>query len=410
MTDSCFSTGLVPFEQALKRMLVEIIPLTSTELVSLNNSINRVVAENICSPVNVPPTDNSAMDGYAFAASHTSDVPLNVVGKSMAGAPFQGTCKAGECVRIMTGAVIPDGCDTVVMQEQCLLTDEKVLLQTSVKPNKNVRHAGEDVTQGDCVFTIGRRLSTIDIGVLASLGIDTVKVYKPVKVALFSTGDELKHPGETLSTGDIYESNSYYLRAMLEKFGVEVISMGIIADDKEKISQAFIDADQSADVVITTGGVSVGEADYTKQILESLGQINFWKVAIKPGKPFAFGKLPNSYFFGLPGNPVSALVTAHQLVMPAIAALQNLVLPKPIYLTAKTMSSLRKVPGRMDFQRGIMQTDETGQLVVSSTGNQGSGVLTSMAMANCYIVLPQEEGHIEADKFVTILPFDQYLQ
>ena len=273
-----------------------------------------------------------------------------------------------------------------------------------------MRYLGEDIKCDSVVFEKGRRLSTIDIGVLASLGVAEVAVVRRIKVALIATGDELKLPGEALNPGDIYESNSQYLTSMLSKFGVEVLPFGILPDDFSAIKNAFIAADEQADVVISSGGVSVGDADYTKVVLEELGEIGFWKVAIKPGKPFAFGKLANSYFFGLPGNPVSALVTAHQLVLPALAKLQKMQWAKPLSFSAKTATDLKKAPGRMDFQRGVVETSASGELVVTSTGSQGSGILTSMARANCYIVLPSEQGRVKAGETVSIQLFDQYLQ
>lgn len=410
MSDCCSAPGLMPFEQALSQMLAEIKPLTDSEEISFTQGYNRVLAKNVYSPVNVPPMNNSAMDGYAFKYDEAEVTSLTVVGRSMAGEPFTGQCQQGECVRIMTGAAMPQGCDTVIMQEQCSQEGNRIHLQKRVAKFSNVRNLGEDIKQGALVFEQGRRLTSIDVGVLASLGIAEITVVKPIKVALFSTGDELKTPGESLSIGDIYESNSHCLQAVLTKFGVDVIPMGIIPDNKELIMQALLSANEQADVVITSGGVSVGDADYIKCILEKLGQINFWKVAIKPGKPFAFGHLPNSYFFGLPGNPVSALVTAHQLVLPALTKLQNMKPLNAIKLNASTTTNLKKAPGRMDFQRGVMQTNAQGQLTVTSTGSQGSGMLTSMALANCYIVLSQEQGSVEAGEHVTVLPFDQYLQ
>ncbi|WP_368389586.1 molybdopterin molybdotransferase MoeA [Thalassotalea sp. 1_MG-2023] len=410
MNDCCSAPGLMPFEQALNQMLAEIKPLTASEEISFALSYNRVLAKNVYSPVNVPPMNNSAMDGYAFKHAGADINSLTVIGRSMAGKPFLGACQQGECVRIMTGAAMPKGCDTVIMQEQCQQDGNIIHLQKQVPQCSNVRNVGEDIKQGALVFEQGKRLTSIDVGVLASLGIAEVPVVKPIKVALFSTGDELKNPGEPLSIGDIYESNSHFLQAMLTKFGADVIPMGIISDDEEQISQALVSANEQADVVITSGGVSVGDADYIKAVLDKLGHIDFWKVAIKPGKPFAFGHLPSSYFFGLPGNPVSALVTAHQLVLPALAKLQNINQSSPVRLSARSNTPLKKAPGRMDFQRGVMQANTQGQLTVTSTGSQGSGMLTSMAKANCYIVLSQEQGNVQADEQVTVLPFDQYLQ
>lgn len=411
MVDCCSAPGLLPFEQALEKMLSVVKPIFDAEQVSLNHALGRILAQEVQSPVYVPPNDYSAMDGYAFShKSLTLDQPLKLVGRSMAGAPFLGECKLGECVRIMTGAKVPADCDTVEMQENCKVEEDYITFLSARKFADNVRKKGEDIAKNHTVFSAGRELTAIDIGVLASLGINEISVYRKLKVALISTGNELKKPGQSLNDGDIYESNSQFLTAMLIKFGVEIVDFGIIEDVEMSINNAFEKADKSADVVISSGGVSVGDADYTKSVLENLGEIAFWKIAMKPGKPFAFGTLPNSYFFGLPGNPVSALVTAHQLVLPALLKMQSVIYKKPLMLTAKTTTTLKKSPGRMDFQRGILTNTDNGELQVTSTGSQGSGILTSMAAANCYIVLAAEQGKINQGEWVNVQMFDKYLQ
>jgi len=408
----CFSApGLLPFEQAMEKMLSAIKPICETEFIPLSQGLNRVLASNISSPLNVPPHNNSAMDGYAFRlASLQEKSTLTMVGRSMAGAPFQGSCNLGECIRIMTGAKLPPCCDTVEMQENCQATENSITFLEDREFNDNIRFSGEDISINQQVFTQGKKLSAIDIGVLASLGVPNVNVFRKITVAVLATGDELKSPGETLNEGDIFESNSHTLIAMLTKLNVTVINFGIIADDEEAIRNAFEQADMQADVVISSGGVSVGEADYTKLILEQLGEIGFWKIAMKPGKPFAFGKLPNSYFFGLPGNPVSALVTAHQLAVPALLKLQNAQPKKLPLLKVKTSTQLNKRPGRMDFQRAILSTNDQGEMFVTSTGSQGSGILTSMSTANCYIVLPASQGKVAANKIVNVQLFDDVIQ
>lgn len=417
MVDCYSAPGLLPFEQALTNILNNVVPVQETENILIEKALGRVISQPISSPLNVPPHDNSAMDGYAFAhKSLIGSSTLTLAGQSMAGEPFQGECLQGECIRIMTGAKMPKGCNTVEMQENCeIIADETPTAQTIkfLQPKdkaSHVRLAGEDITKGQIVFEQGIKLSAIDIGVLASLGVPTVTVYRKVTVALISTGDELKLPGEVLTEGDIYESNSFTLAAMLEKMYVKVIKFGIIKDDKASIRNAFIEADKEADAIFSSGGVSVGDADYTKVVLDELGEINFWKIAMKPGKPFAFGKLSNSVFFGLPGNPVSATVTAHMLAIPAIAKMQNCTNARPTQLKVKTVTNIRKAPGRMDFQRGILSTNEQGEMTVTSTGNQGSGVLTSLAKANCYIVLPAEQGHLQAGDIVTVQLFDSIIQ
>lgn len=410
MVDCCSQPGLLPFEQALENMLQAIKPVTDVECIDINDALNRVLSMDIISPINVPGHDNSAMDGYAFSLeSFNENKTLLLAGRSMAGAPFQGECKAGQCIRIMTGAKMPKGCDTVEMQENTNVDGDKVTFMEPRKRADNVRSAGEDIRQNDAVFLKGRKLSVIDIGILASLGVNKVNVFRKLTVALIATGDELKSPGQPLNDGDIYESNSHAVTAMLARLNVNVLNLGIIEDDETKIRDAFIKADQEADAVISSGGVSVGDADYTKLVLEELGEINFWKIAMKPGKPFAFGKLPNSYFFGLPGNPVSALVTAHLLAVPALLKLQNSDEEKAVTLKVKSTTALRKSPGRMDFQRGVLSADANGDLVVTSTGSQGSGILSSLAMANCYIVLEACQGRVEANEIVSVRLFDQYV-
>jgi molybdopterin molybdotransferase len=411
MVDCYSAPGLLPFEQAMEKMLSAITPIDTTETISLALGLNRVLARNISSPLNVPPHHNSAMDGYAFklASLQTTDT-LTMIGRSMAGAPFQGECKIGECIRIMTGAKLPSCCDTVEMQENCQAKDTGITFLESREFNDNIRFTGEDIAINQAVFSRGKKLSAIDIGVLASLGVPTVEVYRKITVAVLATGDELKSPGEVLNDGDIYESNSHALIAMLTKLNVTVINFGIIVDDEQAIRTAFEQADQQADVVISSGGVSVGDADYTKLVLEQLGEIGFWKIAMKPGKPFAFGKLPNSYFFGLPGNPVSALVTAHQLAVPALLKLQHAQAKKLPLLKVKTATQLNKRAGRMDFQRAILSTNHQGEMIVTSTGSQGSGILTSMSMANCYIVLPANQGNVPANEIVNVQLFDDVIQ
>ncbi|WP_057832797.1 molybdopterin molybdotransferase MoeA [Colwellia sp. TT2012] len=410
MSDCCSAPGLLPFEQALANMLAQVSPVTETLTLSIEQALNYVLAQEITSPLNVPPHDNSAMDGYAFSInSLAANKTLRLVGRSMAGAPFQGVCQPGECIRIMTGAKMPTCCDSVEMQENVSADGEKITFLADKIFGSHVRNAGEDIKLGQQVLQSGHKLTAVDIGVLASLGVAEVKVYRKLKVALIATGDELKRPGQALRVGDIYESNSFVLAAMLQKLDIEVIDFGIIEDDFQAIKAAFISADKQADAVISTGGVSVGDADYTKTVLDELGEIAFWKIAMKPGKPFAFGKLSNSLFFGLPGNPVSALVTFHQLALPALTKMQNAQPLKRTHLRVKCSSDLRKSPGRMDFQRGVLSVNAQGENVVSSTGAQGSGILSSLAKANCYIILPSAQGKVQAGEMVQVQLFDQFL-
>jgi molybdopterin molybdotransferase len=410
MSDCCSAPGLLPFEQAMQNMLSQISPVTETVDVAIEQALNSVLAQDILSPLNVPNHDNSAMDGYAFALeSLQQSKTLTLVGRSMAGAPYQGTCQLGECIRIMTGAKMPSCCDSVEMQENVQANDDEITFLQEKQLGSHVRKSGEDIQLGQQVLTKGHKISAVDIGILASLGVSRVQVYRKLKVALIATGDELKLPGQALNSGDIYESNSFVLRGMLEKLNVEVIDFGIIEDNFDAIKAAFVSADSIADAVISSGGVSVGDADYTKTVLDDLGEIGFWKIAMKPGKPFAFGKLPNSVFFGLPGNPVSALVTFHQLALVALTKMQNAQALKRTILQVTCTSDLRKSPGRMDLQRGILSVNEQGENVVSSTGSQGSGILSSLAQANCFIVLASNQGRVAAGETVTVQLFDEYL-
>lgn len=415
--DSCAQPGLLPVNHAIARMLEAISPITDIESVTLAASLDRVLAESVYSRINVPGHDNSAMDGYAFCYADTATTSLlRLVGHSLAGHPFKGNIKAGECVRIMTGAVVPVGTDTVVIQENVSATGNDVQINQLPKLGDNIRRAGEDIAINSLVFEKGKRISPIDIGLLASLAITELNVFKRVKVAVFSTGDELKPLTEKLQAGDIYDSNRPTLIALLSRLAVNVIDLGCIADDPEKISAAFESAIAQADVVISSGGVSVGDADYTKTVLEKLGNINFWKIAMKPGKPFAFGVFnkknsakQKTWFFGLPGNPVSAVVTYHQLVVPALRYLAGEVFEDAPVLSIATQTPLKKQPGRADYQRGKLII-ENGENKVTTTGNQSSGVLSSLAQANCYLVLEQERGAVAAGEKVNVVLFDRFLQ
>jgi molybdopterin molybdotransferase len=421
--DSCSQPGLLPVNHAIARMLEAISPVTEIESVTLAAALDRVLAEPIYSNINVPGHDNSAMDGYAFCyADTTTNSLLHLVGHALAGHPFKGNIKAGECVRIMTGAVVPAGTDTVVMQENVSAIGNDIQINQLPKLGDNIRRAGEDIAINSLVFEQGKRISPIDIGLLASLGVAELKVFKRIKVAVFSTGDELKpltqtlQAGANLQVGEVYDSNRPTLIALLSRLAVNVIDLGCIADDPDKISAAFESAIAQADVVISSGGVSVGDADFTKPVLEKLGQINFWKIAMKPGKPFAFGVLykknaPDNkgWFFGLPGNPVSSVVTYHQLVVPALRYLAGELFEDVPMLSIATQSPLKKQPGRADYQRGTLIT-ENGENKVTTAGNQSSGVLSSLAQANCYLVLEQERGAVAAGEKVNVILFDKFLQ
>ncbi len=407
----CDAPGLMPLEEAMENMLSRIKPIQTTLQLPLAEAIGYVLAEDILSPIFVPPFDNSAMDGYAIRiADLNSNATMPVAGKSFAGQPFEGEWPQGSCVRIMTGAKIPDGCDAVIMQENTVVSEDGVTFtQTEVKPQNNIRPTGDDIRKGDIVLPKGSRLTSRDIPMIATLGVSHVTVVRKPRVAFFSTGDELKPLGQPLAEGQIYDSNRYGIKPLIENFGCEPIDLGIIPDCPETLKATFEQAQSLADVVVTSGGVSVGEADYTKDILEELGEIGFWKLAIKPGKPFAFGKLSTAWFCGLPGNPVSAVLTMYVLVQPMLAKLSGHTEWKaPESIPATTKTAFKKVPGRTDYQRGIY-TIEDGKFVVETTGNQSSGAFRSMSLANCFVVLERERGRVEVGETVNIQLFNSTL-
>lgn len=397
-------------DQALSVLQDTVTAITASTTVSLTESLDRVLASDVCAAFSVPQSDNSAMDGYALRAEDLDNTDsLQLIGKALAGAPFDAAVSAGQCVRITTGAVIPAGCNCVVMQEQTNPSDNRV--HFNVKPiiHENIRHAGEDIQQGEIILSAGTRLKPADIGLLASLGYAKVSVYRRLKVALFSTGDELRLPGQPLEPGTIYDSNRFVVAAMLSRLAIDVLNLGIIPDCPERLREAFTTAAQDCDAIISTGGVSVGEADYTKTILQELGEIGFWKIAIKPGKPFAFGHINNSLFFGLPGNPVAATITCHQLVIPALQRLAGEQYKQPISLQLPSATALKKQPGRIDFQRGILSLNDHNKAQVTTTGSQGSGILTSMSKANCYIKLPSDCTAVSTQEPVEVIPFDRWI-
>lgn len=410
LSDSCAAPenpSVLRVDAAREAILAQLPELQGQQKLALRDALGRVLAEDIISPFDVPPFANSAMDGYALAAAdlHNPPVSLRCVGQAFAGQPFAGTVQSGECIRIMTGAIVPDGCDTVIMQEQAEVDDDNIQFSGEHRGGDNVRLAGEDIARGQIVVSKGRRVNAADLGLLASLGRSEVSVLRRLRVAFFSTGDELKSIGEPLKPGDIYDSNRYTLFAMLQKLGIDMLDMGIVKDDPEALRQALQSGSDNADVVITSGGVSVGDADYIKALLAELGQVNFWKIAMKPGRPLAFGQIGNKPFFGLPGNPVSVMVTFYQFVLPALQKMAGEPQTAPLLLQATATAAIRKRPGRFEFQRGIMASDTNGQLTVRMTGEQGSGILSSMSHANCFILLDENCAGINAGETVTVQPF-----
>ncbi|MDD1794592.1 molybdopterin molybdotransferase MoeA [Enterovibrio sp. ZSDZ42] len=407
----CDTPGLMPVSTAIDILLDQTTPLTQTENVSLIDAQNRITAEDIRSPINVPPFANSAMDGYALrCADLEKSRTLVLAGKSFAGIPFEGDWPEGSCIRIMTGAEVPVGADAVIMQEQTEVDGDQIIFTASATAQQNIRPIGDDVKQGAVVIPKGTLLTPREVPMLATLGIANVTVIRKPKVAFFSTGDELRQVGEPLGKGEIYDSNRYTIRAMLEKMHCEAIDLGVVPDCPEKLRQTFLSAADDADVIVTSGGVSVGEADYTKDILDQEGEVGFWKIAIKPGKPFAFGTVKDALFCGLPGNPVSVLVTLHVLVQPLLAKLAgHTQWQQSIALKAKAETRFKKAPGRTDYQRAIYRMNEQGELVVASTGNQGSGAFSSLSLANCFAILEQDRGHIEVGDSVMVEPFSAVL-
>jgi molybdopterin molybdotransferase len=373
-------------------------------------TIERVLAEDVISPVDVPSHDNSAMDGYALRISDLkadAKVTLKVTGSSFAGVPFQGKVNAGEAVRIMTGGVVPEGADSIVMQEHTESKDGAVTIGGGHKKGQNLRKAGEDLQRGQAALRRGQPIRPAEIGLIASLGIAEVSVYRKLRVAFFSTGDELVSIGLPLGEGQIYDSNRYTIYGMLTRLGCEIIDMGVVRDDPKLLEAAFKEAATIADVVITSGGVSVGEADFVKDLLNKLGEVVFWKIAMKPGRPLAYGKIGNAHFFGLPGNPVSVMVTFYQFVRDALLKLsgRDPIDPLPTFKVPCT-SNLKKAPGRTEFQRGILSRDAAGNLSVKVTGEQGSGILRSMSEANCFIILPTEQGSVTPGTLVEVQVMD----
>ena len=403
---SDYDPNSMPVDKAREHIRAFLSPVTAVERLHIRAALGRVLAEDVVSPVDVPQHDNSAMDGYAVRFDDLKpegEAILKVIGTSFAGKPFAGMLSAGQAVRIMTGAVIPSGADSVVPQERAKASGDRVAVASLPKKGTNLRRAGEDLRKGEPALKRGQLLRPAEIGMTASLGIGEVSAYRKLRVAFFSTGDELAPIGQPLAPGQIYDSNRYTLFGMLTRLGCEVLDMGVIRDKPEDVEQAFLQAAETADVVMTSGGVSVGEADYVKQILDKLGQVLFWKIAMKPGRPLAYGKIGTAHFFGLPGNPVAVMVTFYQFVRDALLHLQGQTRVAPLPTLKVTCTSpIKKSPGRTEFQRGILSQGTDGQWTVRTTGDQGSGILSSMSQADCFIILPTDQGNIAAGAVVDV--------
>ncbi|MCH8551099.1 MAG: molybdopterin molybdotransferase MoeA [Natronospirillum sp.] len=409
---------MMPFEQARERLLAALKPLGKHQTVNLTEACAKTLATDLRAPVSLPPAANSAMDGFALATDSSVGAPADsrfkLRGEALAGQPWQGKLAPGEAIRIMTGAVVPAGANTVVMQENTHLDQDLLTLTHDCPPANNIRPTGDDIQAGETVFKAGRRLQVADLALLGALGFSEVPVIRSLRVALLATGDELRSAGETLQPGDIYESNRLAVSLLVRHEPIELTDLGIVRDDPDSLRRVMQSAMTHHDVVVSTGGVSVGAADYTRDILQELGDIDFWKVAMKPGKPVAFGRLGGGWFFGLPGNPVSALVTAHQLLIPALQSLAGQSVHPPLTLTAEAAEAFRKKPGRLDFQRAwlLQQQDSSGRWVhhVRPAPGQGSHMLWSLSQANAYCVLPAEAGDVAPGDPVTVVPFDGALR
>ena len=397
-------------EHAREYIKAFLAPVKETEQISLLKALGRILAHEIYAPHNVPNHDNSAMDGYALNADDlaaSGATTLKIIGAAFAGTPFNGVVAKGECVRIMTGASIPQGLDTVIPQELVQADADSIQISNPPKRGANVRYAGEDLTQGQVVLPVGHLIRPADLGLIASLGQGEVTVYRQLRVSFFSTGDELTGIGQALKTGQIYDSNRYTIFGMISRLGVELQDLGAIPDDPVLLEKTLSKAANNSDVVITSGGVSVGEADYMKELLQKLGQVLFWKIAMKPGRPLAYGKIGNAHYFGLPGNPVAVMVTFYQFVRQAMLVMMGQPNPAQIpMLKAVCTSPIRKLKGRTEFQRGILFLNEAGEWQVKTTGNQSSGVLSSMSQANCFIVLDEDVGNVDAGETVQVQLFE----
>lgn len=391
--------------QAQTAILDAIESINQQELIALPQALGRVLAETLYSPIAVPPQNNSAMDGYGFNSSEIIEnqaFTLSVIGTSWAGKPFIGKLAKGQCIRIFTGATVPEGVDSVIAQEQVSIDNNQVLFPANTQACKNIRPAGSDVKENQLLLKAGKSLSAIDLGLLASVGLSQIPVKRQLKVAFFSTGDELTPLGENLGFGQIYDSNRYQLAGLLNHRNYLVTDLGIIKDDQALLEQTLTNAAKQYDLLISTGGASVGDADFVKQSLDNCGEVNFWKIAIKPGKPLAFGKIGGCWFFGLPGNPVAVLVTFEKFVKPALQKLAGSTISQALQLSARCQNRLRKQAGRQEYQRGILSQTDQGELVVQTAGGQDSHQLSVASLANCFIVLPAESTGVDINDRVVV--------
>ncbi len=410
-----YDPSALPVAQA-QEFIARLVPrVEAVEVLPIRSALGRVLARDIISAINVPASDNSAMDGYALRGSDLAaqrDTVLISIGTGFAGQQFGGAVQRGQCVRIMTGAVMPPGLDTVVPQEFVKLDGARVQVPAGVvRTGDNRRLTGEDLARGDAALRAGRLLRPADLGMLASLGQAEVPVLRRLRVAFFSTGNELRSLGEPLDEGCVFDSNRYTLWGMLQRLGVDVLDLGVVRDDPVALAQTFQHAAANADAVITSGGVSVGEADHTKQVMAQLGDVLFWRIAMRPGRPMAIGRInsgsgPGAILFGLPGNPVAVMVTFYAFVRDALLAMSGAAVNPLPMLRAASTAPIRKKPGRTEYQRGVVSHGADGSCQVTLTGAQGSGILRSMSEANGLVVLHHAQGDVAAGELVDVLPFD----
>ncbi|EOX4381536.1 bifunctional molybdopterin-guanine dinucleotide biosynthesis adaptor protein MobB/molybdopterin molybdotransferase MoeA [Vibrio cholerae] len=399
------SPAFLSVEQGREKILSLILPLAETESVAIQECYQRVLAREVFSPINVPAYRNSAMDGYALRSDDLERDSYRVVAEVLAGSHYAKTVELGEAVKIMTGAPMPLGADTVVMREQATQNGELVSFAgAKIKAGQNVRQAGEDLAQGQAVFSTGQRLLSPEMGMLASLGFAHADVFRSLKVAIFSTGDEVQAPGGDIEPNSIFDSNRFTLTGLLKQLGCQVIDLGIIEDDEAKMMQVLEQAAKQTDMVITSGGVSVGDADFIKSALEKLGHIDFWRINMRPGRPLAFGQIAGKPFFGLPGNPVAVMVSFINFVEPALRKMQGEQGWQPLKVNAIALEDLRSRQGRTEFSRGVYAFNTQGQLTVRTTGKQGSGILRSMSEANCLIEIAPAIDTVKVGESVTIIP------
>jgi molybdopterin molybdotransferase len=409
-----YDPNALPVSQVNQVVRSFVKPVQGFEQVAVRAALGRVLAQDLISPINVPAHDNSAMDGWALRSTDLDKhkpVTLTEIGAALAGSEFTGRPGPGECVRITTGAVMPYGCDTVIPQEIVKAEGKQITIPAGQDAGANRRLAGEDLQKGKPALFAGALLRPSEVGLIASLGIPEIKVKRKLRVAFFSTGDELRSLGEPLGAGEVYDSNRYTIFGMLTRLGVEIIDMGVVRDEPVALEAAFRLAAAEADAVITSGGVSVGEADYTKQLMKQLGEVVFWRIAMRPGRPMAFGRIVqgdrSAYLFGLPGNPVAVMVTFYHFVRGALLHMMgrpDLDLP---LLQVKSQEAMRKKPGRTEYQRGILE-NKNGEISVRTTGSQGSGVLRSMSEANCFVVLRHDQGSVKPGDLVDVMVMDGY--